>query len=321
MLVMQGHEPVTYCGPRFEGKGSHVIVVTDSDREKWFGGPWDPATVFGDFDPASRHWSVFNVSCAAAIADRWEEGDMLGLIAGTAQEPLADSFRKKGHVLEWGVGYLGVIDDTHRAFESRSHQHFVYGQRNLAPGGASIDTVIPNCYDPADFELGRDDGYLLFMGRHTAEKGLLTVWNLAAQGARVISAGPQGPMTWNDEENGNIEYRGVVTGDDKRKLLAHASAVLVPTTYVEPFGGVAVEAMLSGVPVITSDFGAFTETVTQGVTGYRCSTEAEFYGAAAVAGTLRGQGIRRHAMKRWSLKAGAELYNEWLFRIAMRTWA
>ena len=88
--------------------------------------------------------------------------------------------------------------------------------------------------------------------------------------------------------------------------------MICPTGYVEPFGGVAVEAMLCGVPVITSPFGAFTETIVDGVTGFRCHTAAEFRAAAVAAGELDPATIRRYAEDRFSLAAVASRYDRWL---------
>jgi glycosyltransferase involved in cell wall biosynthesis len=93
----------------------------------------------------------------------------------------------------------------------------------------------------------------------------------------------------------------------------------VPTLYLEPFGGVAVEAMLCGTPVITTDWGAFTETVKHGVTGYRCHTLAEFCKAAEDVDTLKPHMIANHAISNYSMKAVAPKYTAY-FEKLMTLW-
>jgi glycosyltransferase involved in cell wall biosynthesis len=107
----------------------------------------------------------------------------------------------------------------------------------------------------------------------------------------------------------DFEYLGVVTNPiEKAKLIGEASAVLVNTQYIGPFEGVHIEAALCGTPVITTDWGVFTETVMHGVTGYRTRTLGEAVWAANNLDKLDPQTIHNYAVANFSTTRVAELY-------------
>ncbi|MDB5176446.1 MAG: hypothetical protein JWN75_114 [Candidatus Saccharibacteria bacterium] len=67
----------------------------------------------------------------------------------------------------------------------------------------------------------------------------------------------------------DIEYVGhIADQDEKNKFLAGAKALIVPSTFSEPFGMVTIEALASGTPVIGSRNGATPEIIKDGETGF-----------------------------------------------------
>ena len=80
-------------------------------------------------------------------------------------------------------------------------------------------------------------------------------------------------------------------------------ATLIPTTYPEPFGCFPVEGMMCGVPALTSDFGAFHETVEKGVTGYRCKTLGDWIKAIDEVKKLDRAEIQKVAQSKYSYEA------------------
>lgn len=316
MLKAAGYEPVVYgareqeCAPGT----TMVLVVDDEDRRTWFGTPvWDSNKVFNQWDPEAAHWRTMNLRAAASMVTHWQPGDILGIIAGRCQEIIPKILRASGVapiVWEWGIGYPGVLPGTLKTYESYAWAHHVAGLER-DDDIHFFDSVVPNCYDPADFTPRTDHGdYLLFMGRPTPRKGLQIVEEIAKHTDLPIKvAGQPG------HNIPGTEYVGLVTGAAKADLLAKARALLTPTTYLEPYGGVAVEAMMSGTPVIATDWGGFTETVAHGKSGFRCRTLREFLTAVKDVDTLDRAAIADYATTRYSLDAGARMYADVLARI------
>ena len=65
----------------------------------------------------------------------------------------------------------------------------------------------------------------------------------------------------------DIEYVGFVGPAEKQAFLGNARALIVPSTFAEPFGMVSIEALACGTPVIGLDSGAIPEVVEHGGSG------------------------------------------------------
>lgn len=308
MLRAHGHELVLYAGPTTDSDCDLVSIIGAADRARWFGGPWDSSVVFDRWNPDDPCWTEMHSRAIAAIRERWQPGDAVAVVAGRCQAAIADAFPNE-LILEPFIGYEGVLAQSHRCYESNAWRSYVTAKQ-ATDDLRWYDTVIPNAYGEDEFLPPRaHDGYLLFLGRATERKGLPVVRELA-QRFKVRCAGQTDPQI------DGAEYVGLVRVSDKAELLAGAAAVLAPTSYLEPFGGVAVEAQLAGAPAITTDYGAFPETVAD---DWRCTTLAEFIAAADRAlevDELTRAEIACQARRRWSTEAVAPLYDRWLRRLA-----
>lgn len=116
---------------------------------------------------------------------------------------------------------------------------------------------------------------LVFLSRVAQGKGALEFLDLVQiAGVPAILAGDDDPQHGADpayrraviqKARGlGVDYRGTVSDEEKKDLLAHASAIVVPLAepYREIFGIWIVEALASGTPVFTCDLGAPREIVT-----------------------------------------------------------
>jgi glycosyltransferase involved in cell wall biosynthesis len=88
-------------------------------------------------------------------------------------------------------------------------------------------------------------------------------------------------------------------------------AIFVPSEYAEPFGNVAIETQMCGTPVITTDWGAFPETVEHGRTGWRCRTLDHFIWAAENLRQLDPAYIRQRAASLYSMESVKPRYQEY----------
>jgi glycosyltransferase involved in cell wall biosynthesis len=308
MMMKRGHEVYLYAGEHNDAPCTeHIVCITEKERAQACDGHYLNA----QHRPDAPHWITFNGRACGALASRAQKGDFLCVIFGMAQKPVADAFPILKPV-EYGVGYHYTFAE-HRFFESYAWMHMVYAaeRKTSDRDGIFFDDVIPGYFDasmfPAPTKQPKD--YLLYMGRMIDRKGTVICSEIAKHtGRHLITAGHGDPPF-------GAEHRGEVGPDKRAELLGQAHAVLAPTIYVEPFGNVVIEAMAMGTPVITTDWGAFTETVQPGVTGFRCRTLQEFVDAVRDVGKLDRAAIREYALRNFSLDPIGDRYERAFYRL------
>jgi len=315
MHQLLGHEVFLYGGERNEASCTeHIPCLTEAERAKACEGiHYSQAS----FDFQLPHWVTFNANALREIAKRAEKKDFLCIMGGRANEMIA---RALPHLtcVEFGIGYAGTFSKF-RVWESYAWMHSVYGTQEpnhnaVALDGHFFDAVIPSYFEAERFPFREQKSdYFLYMGRLVDRKGYMIAVDVCKHyNARLVIAGPGTPPDWG-------EYKGVVEWKERGELMSNARAIFVPTLYIEPFGSVAVEAQLCGTPAITTDWGAFTETVEQGKTGFRCRTLQEFIDAAAKVDALDKKYIRDRALEKYSLEAVAQMYQTHFERL-MTLW-
>ena len=152
--------------------------------------------------------------------------------------------------------------------------------------------VIPNGIDlkkfdgiKKDYEFRRrfaadNEKIILSLGRLVFEKGIqhliyampkiLSNYN----DAKLVIVGKGGmidelkQITVNLGIQDKVYFTGYMAGDDVQKMYKVSDVAVFPSTY-EPFGIVALEAMLGGIPTVVSDIGGLNEIVKHGETGLK----------------------------------------------------
>lgn len=316
MLTRLGWRVVHYGVEGSEVECEHISVL---DAETWARThrAYDWRTAGFNTDPTLDTFKAFEAGAIAAIGERKQPGDLLLLPLGMVQKAIADAHPDLT-VVEPGIGY-GTTFARYRVFESYAWMHHTLGRecqqqplevRRWAgiTQPTACDAVIPNYLDLADFPVAdKREDYVLHLGRAERLKGL--GWAVAAcrlAGARLLVAG-QGHA-----ETTDYEYLGVLSIEERARVLSRARCLIAPTLYLEPFGTVAIDAAACGVPAITTDWGGFTETVEQGVTGFRCRSPREMAEAIQRADEINPAECRWRAERLYSLEAVAPMYDRYL---------
>lgn len=307
MMRAYGYNVIEYANAGSESEADEKVVMLTHDEFEKMLGKRSKTAFHGDHaSTGSPHHAKFESRLLPEIKKRLKPHDIVCHPFGHAHGSLCVEFPKHIHC-ETGIGYPTTMPGTMKIFESYAWRHYHLGRDNR--GGTNYEWVIPNYFDIDEWEPRYEPGqYIAFMGRITESKGLATIVEIAKHvNHKIILCGQGDPKPWSHP---NIEYWGPLEGQQRSLFIRHAICSLMPTLFIEPFGGSGVEGMLCGTPLIASDYGAFTETVIPDVTGYRCKTLWDWLDAIENVGKLDRKEIARIARSRYSLEACGKMYDK-----------
>lgn len=320
LLKELGHEVILYASEENEAPCDELVTCITKEEISTFlestvnkDGQLDPTPYqYAYIEEWSPIWQLANARMAKEIGKRKEEHDFIASIGGSSQKFVSDRHPDLMFI-EYSIGYNGSFS-PYRVFESNAWRHCAYGAQQIADG-RFFDTVIPCFYDPEEFPFRAvKERFALYVGRLIPRKGIEIACKVAAEAGvplKVIGHGDKTLVTR------GAEYLGAVDIDEKNEWMSRAQCVLTPTLYLEPFNQAAVEAQFCGTPVITTDWGGFTETIEQGKTGYRCNILGEFVRAIHDCAELDRAYIRERAIEKYSIDAVKPLYQAYFERLAL----
>lgn len=274
--------------------------------------------IYNDYETNRKQ---YNETAGKEIAQRKKPGDMIMCFHGWGNREAAEA-NNDLPIVEPYIAYdHTAVFAPYRVFVSYATMHMFYGHHQMLMNPSWFDAVITNGFTPDEFEFNDSpEDYILYFGRVIESKGInVAIQATELSGDKLVIAGP-GTL----KELGytfippHVTCVGYCDAEQRKRLMRNAKAIIGPTYYVEPFGNMVIEGYFSGTPSITTDWGGFTETVVQGMTGYRCREMREFVHALKNINKIDRKFCRTHAEENYSEDVVYKKYHEYFLKIQQR---
>ena len=316
MMFPRGHEIIHYGHVDSNLPCNEHVTVTDDEVLK---------KSYGDHD-WHRHQFIHNTADYAnvtfvnrtipEIIKRVKPNDFVLCWWGTGHQQIAEEAQKLGGIpVEPGIGYgASSCFSNWRAYESHSIRNVVEGE--ILPQ-RWYSWVIPNYFDKQEFDYSEDkEDYFLYLGRIAECKGVNVAVDATRHAGVKLKLAGQGSLLdlGYTEIPSHCEELGYASIEYRKKLMSKAKGLIIASQYLEPFGGVQVESLLSGTPVIAPHYGAFAEVLEHNKTGFLCHTLREYVEAIKSSSNINPQDCRNAGMK-YTLENVAPQFESWFSAI------
>ena len=186
---------------------------------------------------------------------------------------------------EWMLTYEAtevIVNSNYMKRELQGQFGLPFEKINVVPNGININMFsgVERDYDFRRQYAADNEKIILFMGRLVYEKGvqyLVSAMPKILAGyhdAKLVIAGKGGMAEELKAQvnamgiSNKVYFTGYMDAKQVCKMYKCADISVFPSTY-EPFGIVALEAMLSGTPVVVSDIGGLNEIINHGENGMK----------------------------------------------------
>lgn len=186
---------------------------------------------------------------------------------------------------EWLLTYEAtevIVNSNYMKCELQRLFGLPFEKINVVPNGINLNNFsgVEKDYDFRRQYAMDNEKIILYLGRLVYEKGiqnLISAMPKILQGyhdTKLVIAGKGGMFDELKAQSdsmglGNkVYFTGYLNSKQVQKMYKCADIAVFPSTY-EPFGIVALEAMLAGIPTVVSDVGGLNEIVEHGVDGMK----------------------------------------------------
>jgi len=311
-LVQRGHEVTTFASGDSDVPGRLIATVPEALR---------PTGYLGDPAP----WFQLTMR---EVVDRASEFDLIHshlewtslLLARVAPIPVVSTFHGRLD-LPWADA---LLRDAPRGLVAISDN-----QASTHPD-VPWEGIVHNGLRLEDFPFERRRGdALCFVGRVAEEKGPVEAIEIARAAGRPLriaaKVGPNPPerdyyldvfKPALEAAGPDVEFLGEIEQAERDVLFSESYAALMPGSWPEPFGLVAIEALACGTPIIARRVGALPEIIREGVDGWFGDDVSELAFRVDQVADLDRQEISRSVRERFSATRMTDGY-EAIYRAAL----